>query len=581
MQLSIPQAIEIAIQHERAGRLQQAADVYAQVIQQHPQHAEALHRLGLLLMRVGQVQRARELVSRAIFASPQTAELHNNLGVIHKSLGQLEDAGRCFEQALTLKPDYAEAMNNLGALLGERGMLSASVKLIRRATEIRVGYVDALNNLGNALMRQGLVDEALVAYRNANATQGDHVSARSNYLLTLHYTMKLPPAELFDEHVRWGRRLVELAGPSQPHANDRTPERRLRIGYLSADFRAHSVCYFILPVIQAHDRTQVEVFCYADVPRADEMTEQVRASADVWRSVANLPTPQIAQMIRQDKIDILIDFAGHTSGNRLPVFAMRPAPVQISWLGYPDTTGLATMDYRFTDSRADPAGESDTLSTEKLIRLDPCAWCYQPPADSPVPQRTPADVIGFGSFNALAKLSDQTIKLWAGVLNAVPHSRLIVKAIPLTDPGTATVVRERMRALGLSEVRLELRGPTNTHRDHLAAYNDIDIALDTFPYHGTTTTCEALWMGVPVVTLAGKTHASRVGVSLLNAVGLTDLVAQSPEQYVQIAARLAGQRGSFPDLRDRMRTSPLMDAARLAQSVESHFRTVWTKWCNP
>lgn len=582
MELTIQQAIDMAVAHEREGRLQQAAQMYAQIIQQIPDQVDALHRLGLLMMRVGQMKEARELVTRAARASPTTAELFNNLAVINQAMGLMDDAGRCLEEALRLKPDYAEAMNNLGALMGERGVLSTSVKLIRQATELRPGYVDALNNLGNALMRQGLVADALRSYEQAIATNPDHVSARSNYLLTLHYANLKSSAEVFQEHVRWGKRLVELAGPTQPHENDRSPDRKLRVGYLSSDFRAHSVCYFILSVLKAHDRQQVEVVCYADVAKTDAMTEQVRAVADVWRPVAGMPGVQLANRIREDKIDILVDLSGHTSGNRLPVFARRPAPIQISWLGYPDTTGLPTMQYRFTDPLADPVGEPQSLTTETLIRIEPCAWCYQPPDDSPPIDRKPSDVIRFGSFNALAKVSDESIRLWAKVLEAVPNAKMVVKAIPLTDAGTLKSVRERLCSLGLPEHRLETRPPNNTHREHLGAYNEIDIALDTFPYHGTTTTCEALWMGVPVITLAGRSHASRVGVSLLNAVGLSDLIAHSAEEYITSAASLAGDRHRLDalhqSLRQRLQSSVLMDGQRLARSVEQQYRAVWTKW---
>jgi predicted O-linked N-acetylglucosamine transferase (SPINDLY family) len=340
-----------------------------------------------------------------------------------------------------------------------------------------------------------------------------------------------------------------------------------------------------MPFLEHHDREQIELFAYGEVSEPDEWTERARKQVDHWRSLANVPDAQAAELIRGDEIDILVDLAGHTNGNRLMVFARKPAPVQATYLGYPGTTGLSAMDYRITDALADPPGMTEEHHSERLIRLPNCAWCYGPdteasPGPSPAAQR---GHVTFGSFNNLAKVTDRMLDAWARILQAVPDSRLLLKSAGFLSMDARMRVRETMLSKsGISEERLDIRGPEDSHQSHLLLYREMDIALDTFPYHGTTTTCEALWMGVPVISLAGQTHVSRVGVSLLNNVGLPELVAASEDEYVRIAAQLAGDAERLSsyraNLRDRMRQSRLLDAQSFSCGIEAAFRQMWASW---
>jgi predicted O-linked N-acetylglucosamine transferase (SPINDLY family) len=359
----------------------------------------------------------------------------------------------------------------------------------------------------------------------------------------------------------------------------------LRIGYLSPDFREHSVSYFARSFLGAHNHSAFEVVGYDNSRRPDAVTASIQAMTDQWRRVATLNDDQIASQIRDDRIDILVDLAGHMAGNRLLVFARRPAPVQVTYLGYPDTTGLRRIDYRLTDEIADPAGTSDSFNTERLIRLPGCAWCYTPPDSAPEISPLPAQTSGrltLASFNNFAKVTLDVIALWVRVLNAVQGSQLLIKAAGLDYPSARQRVLEQFASAGISTDRLELLGRTRTTAEHLAMYQRCDIALDTFPYHGTTTSCEALWMGLPVITLLGQMHLSRVSASLLHAVDLDDCVAQNADEYVGIAsamsrdlARLAELRLS---LRERMRGSPLLDAKAFTRGLEEQYRQMWVNW---
>ena len=399
------------------------------------------------------------------------------------------------------------------------------------------------------------------------------------------YLPEQNPDEILAEHRRWAQVHANVPGGVPRYANSRDPARRLRVGYVSADFRSHAVGFFFEPLLANHDRNVVEAVCYSGVARPDATTERLRSMASQWRDIGGLSTEQVASMIRADGIDILVDLAGHTSGTRLKVFAHKPAPVQVTYLGYPTTTGLPVMDYRFTDELADPEGE-DVYYTEKLLRLPGAFLCYRPldncPPVSPLPAMEKGYVT-FGSFNNLSKISPSVISLWVKLLQEVPGSRLFVKNPSLTD----TATRERYYGLlekqGATRDRVELQGRTATQAEHLALYSRLDIALDTFPYNGTTTTCEAIWMGVPVITLAGQRHAGRVGVSILSNAGFGEWIARTPEQYITLAAGLAADVKKLAalraNLRQRMSDSPLCDGQVFARKVETAYREIWRAWC--
>jgi predicted O-linked N-acetylglucosamine transferase (SPINDLY family) len=369
------------------------------------------------------------------------------------------------------------------------------------------------------------------------------------------------------------------------YINDRTDGRRLKVGYVSPDFRQHSVAYFLEPLLRSHDRKVIEVFCYAEVGWPDTVTERFKQLADHWVTTVGMSDDATAERIRRDGIDILVDLAGHTSKNRLPVFARKPAPVQVTWLGYPNTTGLTAIDYRFVDAVTDPEGETEALASETLVRLPGGFLCYGGPDDAPAPGPVPSLTTGtvtFGSFNNPAKLSAATLDAWADVLARLPQARLLLKGKPFADPATRALYLDRLAKRGVAVERIELVAWL-PEEGHLALYNRIDIALDPFPYNGTTTTCEALWMGVPVITLRGDRHASRVGASLLTQTRLTDLIADSVEAYVETAVALAGDPARLSELRQslrpRMAASPLCDAPAFADKIEHAYRTIWQRWC--
>ncbi len=564
-------------------QFEEAIAASRQAIALKPDYPEAHHNLGVVLHEMGHLDEAIAAARRAIALRADYAQAWGNLGAALHEKGDLEAAIAAFRQALAFRPDDPVAICNLGVPLRSSGHLAEAIAAFRQALAIRPDYPDALNNLGNALKDAGRLDEALDAYRQALAANPAFSAAHSNLLFAMNYHPGLSTETVAEEHRRWDREHVApFRSLITTHANHRAPERRLRIGYVSPDFRRHPVGHFLLPLLAAHDRSAFEIFCYAQVPVPDAITEKLRAHAAHWRNLTGLSAARAAECIREDRIDILVDLSGHTAHHRLDVFACKPAPIQVTWLGYPNTTGLDAMDFRLTDSHADPAGQTEHLHSERLIRLDPCAWCFLPPQSPPLNERKPGAVT-FGCFNNFAKITGPMLSVWAQILHAVPGSRLLLKARSLTSGETRMRVLRIFGESGIAAERLELRGHDAQHQTHLALYGCVDIALDTYPYHGTTTTCEALWMGVPVITLAGKTHASRVGVSLLTNSGLPELIAHTESDYVRIATSLANDAARLSELRatlrGKMKASPLMDAPHFALKIEEAFREMWRAWC--
>jgi predicted O-linked N-acetylglucosamine transferase (SPINDLY family) len=409
-----------------------------------------------------------------------------------------------------------------------------------------------------------------------------NVAYHSTCLFTMQYRPDFSPVQMLAEARRWNELHARpLANKIKPHSNDRSPDRKLRIGYVSADLRTHSVAFFFMPLLLHHDRANFQIFCYSNVKQPDAITSFLKNRSDAWRDIASISDESVVAMIRADAIDILVDLSGHSLGNRLGVFARKPAPIQASYLGYANTTGLATMDYRLTDALADPPGMTDGFNAEKLWRLAGCAWCYRPPGQLPEPYPAPRGPVTFGCFNTNTKINPPLIDLWAQLLHAVPGSRLVLKS---TGAGIASArqrLLDQFGQRGIQQDRLELLGMIPDLREHLAFYNRIDVALDTYPYHGTTTTCEALWMGVPTVVLAGQSHMSRVGVSLLTHAGLPEFIAATPQDYLSIASGLAASsraRSPRAAIRAKIRSSPLLDGKRLAKEIESAFRRMWRTW---
>lgn len=559
--------------HEAAGFLQRAAAL-------QPKNAAILYNLGIALRETGEMEKAAKAFHKAIELKPDYSEALNALSHVLIGMKQLDHAVETMKKVVTLNPGSAEPRQNLASTLQAQGRIEEAIEQYKAALEIQPNMSIAWDGLGSALVASGQYTEALRAAKKSLQTNPGNARGHSNLLLTLNYMEDLPREEVFQEHRTWWEQ-HKPAKVSTPVVKDPDPDRPLRIGYVSPDFREHSVAYFIEPLLEAHHWDLYNTWCYSSVPRPDETTRKLQALSGHWRDISRMKPEQTAEQIRKDGIDILVDLAGHTAGNHLTLFMRKPAPIQVTWLGYPNTTGMEVMDYRIVDEITDPPG-SEAYCTEKLIRIPGCFLCYKPLQDAPEINPPPCNANGyitFGSFNNRAKISRKVIEAWSRILKTLPDARLLLKTSALTDLQTRERLKQDFLAKGILPEQLELMGHTPTRQAHLALYRRIDVALDTFPYNGTTTTCEALWMGVPVVALLGDRHASRVSASLLNNADLGELVAGTPEEYVEIACRLAGERGTLKRLRSEMRNrllaSTLCDGSGFAKQMEVAFRNMW------
>ena len=617
---TVAEAFRTAVALHEAGHLVEAEAWYERILMVAPKYAECHHRLGAVALQTGRHERAVALVSQAIACDDREPVYFNTLGNVWFAWGRLDQAAASYRQALELKPDYAgarynlgnvlqaqghsaaavaafervltlwpdhaESLNNLGAALLDLGRFDEAVARVRQALAIKPDLVEAMTTLGKGLQELGQLDQAVTEYRRALRHQPDCTEAHSNLLMTLNYLPDSSAARVTAEHRAFGARLARMTGVAAfCHRQSRDPERRLKIGYVSGDFRDHVVGHFVLPLLEAHDREQVGLYGYSNTARPDAVTVRLRAQMAVWRETAGIDTKALAAQIHADEIDILVDLAGHSAFNRLPVFARKPAPLQMTWLGYPATTGLSTMDYRLVDAVTDPVGIADPLSCEALIRLGPSFLCYRPP---PAPDVEPPPVlrqgfVTFGSFNNLNKINAKVIEQWAALLHRLPSAHLLFKSRQLSCPSVQQDLWAAFAGHGIRAERIVSQGWTADIASHLQTYHRVDIALDPFPYNGTTTTCEALWMGVPVVAVRGDRHAARVGASLLESLGLGALVADSPMAYLERAAalalnpeRLSSMRAG---LRGRVAAAPLSDASGFARRVEGAYREAWRRWC--
>jgi protein O-GlcNAc transferase len=565
----------------RQGRVDEAQAELVQAIALQPDCADAHHLLGNLLKSEGRFLAAAASLQEASRLAPRNGTISLNLGVAFLKLHALAEAIGCFERALQLEPGRPEAHNILGHALLAAGRCTESIAQLEAALKLRPGYSAAHDNLGRALKAQGRTAEAVRHHRLALAGKPDP-KVHSNLLYSLNLLGGIAPAEVYAEHRRWAE--CYAGKPEAPAIIDFNPDRRLRIGFVSPDFVNHAVAYFFAPVLEHLDRDQFEIYCYSNAAVTDEVTEQFRSQAPHWRDIARLSDGETLSLIRRDQIDLLFDLTGHTADHRLLVFARRAAPLQLTWLGYPATTGLTAMDYRLTDARCDPPGQTEAWHSEELVRVPEGFSCYRPAPDAPIVSPLPAVAAGyvtFGCCNNFAKVTPEMIQLWAAVLGDHPGSRLMLKSRGLADPATARRVRDAFAAAGVGAERICLDGQDRSTREHLRLYHRIDLALDTSPYNGATTTCEALWMGVPVVTLAGETHAARVGASFLTQIGAPDWIAQSAADYRAICRRLAadlpGLAALRVGLRDRVRRSPLCDGPGFARRLASTLRALWVR----
>jgi predicted O-linked N-acetylglucosamine transferase (SPINDLY family) len=564
------------------GRLAEAIVAYHRAIELEPGLALAHGNLGIALHEADQSEEAIAAHRRAIALGPDQALAYVNLGVALQGMDRTNEAIAVHRRAIALEPKLAEAHCNLGIALGSMGRFDEAIAAYREAIARKPDLPEAHNNLGEILRDQGQLDLALTAFRKAVELKPDYAGAASNFLFTLPFHPDFDARAILAEHRRWAERFAQpLAAEIQAHANDRTPDRRLRVGFLSPDLRVHPVGHLLLALWAHHDRQRIEIIAYSDLRVPDAVTDKLKASADQWHHTLGLSDAQVADRIRGDRIDILVDTTLHTARNRLLVFARKPAPIQVTMFGTPTTTGLPTMDYRLTDPYLDPPGAVDDAYTERSIRLPDCYWCYEASDWAPPVGELPARKKGhitFGCQNQFAKVSRPTLELWARILARVPGARLVIQSHPGSHLDPA---RRLFEACAITTDRVEFV-PRMLKPQYFQSYGELDLCLDPFPYNGHTTTLDSLWMGVPVVTLAGRTAVGRGGVSILSNVGLTEMIARDPEEYVEIAVSLARDLGRLAELRaalrERIRASPLMNIEQFAADVESAFRGMWERW---
>ncbi|MBK9130300.1 MAG: tetratricopeptide repeat protein [Gammaproteobacteria bacterium] len=568
----------------RIGRLDEAATACTQALGRRPDAAEAHLTLALARLGQGQLEAAAAACRQAIALRPEYAEAHSNLGHVCIELRRLDEAVASCARAVALRPDMAGAHYNLGLAYFGLGRLDEAVTSYQRALSCRPEYPEALVNLGLAWVQLGRGSEALASLARALALDPDSPKAHSARLLTQCYLSSTTPSESRAAQRFFVERCEAPLRPQwRRHDNPRDPARRLRIGYVSPDFCRHSIAYFMLPVLARHDKAQVEVHVYYTRRGQDDVTALIRPYADHWTDCAAWTDAALAERVRADRIDILVDLSGHTEGNRLLAFARRPAPVQVTYLGYPGSTGLESMDYRLCTEDTDPPG-AEAWHSERLQRLPRGLWCYRPLLDPDAPGsagRERDDGLVFGSMNAFAKISPAMLRLWCAILRALPLSRLVMTSVP--EGETRARLREVFAAEGIVPERVELYGKL-PYAEYRALLARVDIALDPYPYNGTTTTCDTLWRGIPVVSLRGETSASRSGYALLKAVGLEDLAAEDEESYVRIAVALAqdaARRAALRSgLRARMEASALRDEAGFTRELEAAYRAMWRQWCD-
>lgn len=569
---------------QQRGEVSQAVLCYRKALKISPDISEAWNNLGHVLMQQGEAGEAIKSYRQSVRCGPRNAEAHVSLGNAFQYLGRFSDAIEWYQKSIEITPKNSVAYNNMGVAFKALGRVREGVSCHEEALRLNPYNAEAWNNLGTLLKARGDVKEAIRCFNEALKTRPGYSEAHSNLIFAMHYDPGLEQDAILSESQSWWQRHASAYAGQFVH-HTRRGHGRIRLGYVSPDFREHSVSYFFQPLIADHSRDEFEVFCYSDVKRPDHVTVHIQGWADHWSSIVGLSDEDAAQRIYDDRIDILVDLAGHTADNRLLVFARRPAPVQVTWLGYPNATGMPVMDYRLSDAIADPEVETPVCGTEQMVRLPNGFLCYAPPEGAgdiaPLPARRQGRVT-FGSFNNLAKINKDVVRVWAEILLRTPGTSLLLKSKYLLDEDVRRGFLDRFSACGISADRLLFEGYTPSTQAHMSVYSRVDIGLDPFPYNGTTTTCEALWMGVPVVSLKGHRHSARVGASILTQVGLKELISDTEDAYVDTAVGLSADLERLIELRAGMRTrlrrSPLCDGALFAAGVEEAYQRMWTDW---
>ncbi|MBC8445498.1 MAG: tetratricopeptide repeat protein [Rhodospirillaceae bacterium] len=580
MNLTLAKALRFLNRHAEAEAIYRTAMVI------HPHNSLLLIELGSVLREQHKFDEAETVYKKAVELAPKNKHTLRAAASYHQSVRKFAEAAELYERFLEIAPEDAAMLNNMAIVKRENNLFDEAEQYYLRAIDFEEKPSYVYNNIAILAMEMAKPVQSIEYYKSALEIDPRYSSARSNMLFYMNYLEDMSAEELFREHLEWPRWHAEpLLEEKCVHGNDPTPDRRLKIGYLSADLYGHAVSYFIEAALKHHDREMFDVHCYANVTTPDGITKRLKSYVDHWYYIDKMKDEEICDLIRQDGIDILVDLGGHTAGHRLNVIAQKPAPIQVTWIGYPNTSGLDTVDYRFVDNITDPAGDADKLHTEQLWRLPRSFTCYLEQSNFPVAEDLAALGTGqvtFGSFNNASKISPSSIATWARILNRVEGARLILKSGSLVDEGTQKRFHDQFKAHGIPANRIELLGKVSSE-EHLRLYDKIDIGLDPFPYNGTTTTCEAMYMGVPVICLLGDRHAARVTGSLMTQVGLADLVAQSEDEYVEKAVELASDLPRLLEIRRNLRpnmlNSPLCDGPGHTLEVEAAYREMWKIWC--
>ena len=566
------------------GKHDEATINYQAALRLNPNLVEAYYNLGNSQMAQKRYVEAMDSFRHAIRLNPNYAAAYNNLGNAHKECGDIASAIENYRIAARLQPNFAMAYNNLSILLKERGQLQEAYDAAHHALRIQPDFTDALFNLGNIHMDMGEVEKGISCFQALLKNAPNHPDAHSCLFMMMHYRPEYSPQSLFTVARDWGVRHSPPTLVATAPANTADPQRRLRLGYVSGDFYNHPAGYFIESVLAHHDSSQYETYCYYNHNKHDELTTRLQHSANHWRNIAGQSDDAVISQIREDHIDILIDLSGHTDRNRLLVFAHKPAPVQVTWLGYFDTTGLSSIDYIFGDRFLIPADE-ERYYVERVLRLPKAYLCYSPPNEQIEPGRLPALASGkitFGCFNNPAKLTDAVIACWSKILLALPQAQLYLKYKGFADNGVRQRYQDKFAQHGIDSARIRLAG-ASPRRDYLATYQDVDIGLDTFPFNGCTTTMESLWMGVPVVTLRGNRYVGHMGESIMMNLGMEECVTDNEEAYITKAIALASDLPPLAALRSELRNqllnSSLCDGPGFTRSLERMYREIWLKWC--
>ena len=563
-----------------------AGQCYNKALTHNPNHVEAHIDLAAVKEKTGELEAALEHYRKALALAPDNMRAHNNLAIILCLMGAHEDAVNSANSALRLDPTSPEAYNNLANALYKLGRLEAAATALKQALHYRPDDAETHSNLARVLLLQGKTRQAFASHRRTIELQPDLASAHSAFIYAMNYSLDFSREEIFAAHSDWADKHGTASRQLAPHANTAEPTRRLRIGYVSPDLRGHSVAFFFEPILTSHNQDEFEIFCYSDTFNSDQTTRRLQELSNHWRHCCGLSDAEVKQIIIDDKIDILIDLAGHTANNRLTMFADQPAPVQASYLGYPNTTGLRSIQYLITDHHCDPAPEMDAYYSEKLYRMPNAFFCYQAPENCPAVSPAPAlknGYISFASFNNLAKIGEEVVKLWSDVLKAVPDSRLLIQCLSLNDPPTRAHYEQLFASHQIDTNRIDFCAAKDFDT-YLSGHADIDIVLDTFPWNGHTVSCHALWMGVPVITLAGNRHSSRMGASILTNLDLNDCIANSGPEFIAAAAALSQNTQQLESLRQalrpRMQASKLCNGQEFTQVLEQQYRRMWKQWCD-